>query len=325
MKDHPLVAWGRRELADTYHGLGIVLVELGEEKKGEDAFGQALALRKKLADDFPSVLQYSRELAYGYYDLCFLLWRQKKLADAETAGGQALELRKQLVARAGPIARYRRELARSYHDQGNLLRVMGRLAEAKSAWLAALPLREQLVAQFPRVADYHNELAGTLGNLANLHNVDKEFEAALPLLEQARVHLSAALEISPKNPAYRLTYRNNRQALAQSHLGLADHAGLAAAADELACSGNDPASDSYLAACCHCRPAQTLADKDGRLTAGRRRQLARVYSDRALALLRQAIKSGFRDAEQLKHNPDFAQLRTAPEFEELLAALGRDL
>ena len=177
----------------------------------------------------------------------------------------------------------------------------GRSSEAEAAYRDALALWTQLADAFPAVAQYQNGLAGTLVNLAMVHNQRREFAAALQFLEQARPHHQAALKASPKNSTCRLFYRNNLRTLAQSQRGLADHVRLAAAAEELARFGYDPANDSYLTACflCHCA---TLAGKDARLdeaTQGTGPELRRPGTDARAA----SHARGYKDAAQIEKGP----------------------
>src|SRR5262249_11766289 len=167
--------------------------------------------------------------------------------------------------------------------------------EAEAAYREALALQKQLAADFPTVSDYRNELAFTLANLGILHLQRGEYAAALSLTEQGRPHHLAALKASPRNTTYRRGYRNHLMVVAESHLGLADWARLATTADELGRFGYDPANDSYYAASflCHCA---RLADKDAQLAEARRKELARSYADQALALLRQAVAHGWKNA-----------------------------
>jgi serine/threonine protein kinase/tetratricopeptide (TPR) repeat protein len=320
LTEFPTVPQVRRELADSYHGLGIVLAELKKEAEAEKAFRQALDLRKKLADDFPKILQYRRDLAGDYKDLGYLLWRQRAYADAEAAYRQALDLEEKIVAEAGAVPKYRQELAGTCDNFGHLLRLAGRPLEAETAWRDGLAHWKQLADDCPKVADYRYGLAGTLGNLARLHKLRGQFAEAVALLEQARSHIEAALEASPKNALYRLCHRNHLLTLAQCHLHLADHGRLATTAAELARSGHDPANDNYLAACCVCSCVM-LAGKASQLTEARRKELTQTYSDQALALLRQVMASGFKDAVRLKMDPDLEPLRARQEFWELLTRL----
>lgn len=64
-----------------------------------------------------------------------------------------------------------------------------------------------------------------------------------------------------------------------------------------------------------------LAEKDTQLPAAKRRDLAHSYADRAMALLRQAVAKGYKDAAHLKKDKDLDPLRSRPDFQKLLAEL----
>jgi len=128
------------------------------------------------------------------------------------------------------------------------------------------------------------------------------------------------LKVRPKNSSYRLFYRNNVWTLAQSYLGLGDHARIAASADEMARFAYDPPNDNYLAACflSRCVP---LADKDAKLDEDKRKELKERYADRALELLRLAVARGYRNTARMKAEPDLEPLRGREDFRQLLADL----
>lgn len=128
------------------------------------------------------------------------------------------------------------------------------------------------------------------------------------------------MKVRPKNSSYRLFYRNNVWTLAQSYLGLGDHARIAASADEMARFAYDPPNDNYLAACflSRCVP---LADKDAKLDEDKRKELKERYADRALELLRLAVARGYRNTARMKAEPDLEPLRGREDFRQLLADL----
>jgi serine/threonine protein kinase/tetratricopeptide (TPR) repeat protein len=215
---------------------------------------------------------------------------------------------------------YRQELAQCYVQLGLTLNDIHRPKDAEALFKDARAIQEQLVTDFPQVPDYRNELAGTLVNLAFLHKQRREFDAAVKLLEEALPHHQAALKVNAKQPTYRQYYRNNLWNLAECRLGLADHARLAATADEFARFGYDPGNDTYSAAVFLCR-CVTLADKDAQLDEAKRKELAQSYADRALALLQQAVARGFKDAAHMRKDPALEPLRAREEFRKLLADL----
>jgi hypothetical protein len=140
------------------------------------------------------------------------------------------------------------------------------------------------------------------------------------LLEEARPHHQAALSANAKNAMYRRFYRNYLRTLAETRLGVVDHGGLATTAEELARFSSDFANDTYDAACflCHCA---VLAEKDAQLAQPKRKELAENYANRALALLRQAIAHGFKDAAHMKKDSDLEPLRLRDDFKKLVAEL----
>src|SRR5262249_28992938 len=61
-----------------------------------------------------------------------------------------------------------------------------------------------------------------------------------------------------------------------------------------------------------------LAEKDEALTGERRRALAREYANRAVELLRQAVRRGFADLADPRESPGFDALRGRDDFKRLL-------
>jgi hypothetical protein len=61
-----------------------------------------------------------------------------------------------------------------------------------------------------------------------------------------------------------------------------------------------------------------LAQKGARLSDERRKETARQYTERAIALLKQATTQGYRDAGAVRKEPAFASLKNHPDFRKLL-------
>jgi hypothetical protein len=116
---------------------------------------------------------------------------------------------------------------------------------------------------------------------------------------------------------YRTFSRNNTLTLARVLVHLGAHDEAAATADRAAQSDVEPAADLYNAACIFslCVP---VADKDSKLTEVERQKLAHDYADRAMALLREAVAKGYRDAQHLAKDDDLAPLSKRPDYQALL-------
>jgi hypothetical protein len=76
----------------------------------------------------------------------------------------------------------------------------------------------------------------------------------------------------------------------------------------------------YNAACrlALCGP---LAEKDDKLLDAKRKELAQSYGDRAMAMLRQAVKNGYKDVTHMKKDTDLDSLRQREDFQQLLREL----
>jgi hypothetical protein len=170
------------------------------------------------------------------------------------------------------------------------------------------------------VSDYANDFAGTLVNLAKSKNNAGKHTEARDLLVKARRYHEQVLAANPANPGYRRFFRNNLEELCPALLGLADHAATAAAAEELARFAYEPGPDAYNAACFTARCIPLVA-KDARVGEAQRHDLARRYADRAVELLRQAVRHGWLDAVQTRKDSDLDPLRNRDDFRELVAEL----
>jgi serine/threonine protein kinase/tetratricopeptide (TPR) repeat protein len=310
----------RQWLANSYTGLALALAALKRMPETETAFHQALEARRKLADDYPGALEYRRELANATGDFAYFLAMQKKYAAAEEPFRESLELRKAILRNAGPVPGYRHELARAYYFLGHVHSLTNRPMEAESEWQAALTLWRQLAIDSPKVPDFANGLGSTLTSLAELHNKRGEFAAAVDLLAEARAPLQAALDVRPQDREYRDSHHDYLLALGKCRLGLADHVQAATTAEELVRFAFEPAEDNYEAASLFGGCA-VLATKDAKLAEAKRKELAQDYGDRALALLRQAVERGYKDAERINKDSHLEPLRERDEFRKLLAQI----
>jgi len=200
------------------------------------------------------------------------------------------------------------------------MRGTDRLQEAETYWNDALAIRKALAADPRATPGSHHSLAVTLSYLGELRQVQKQFRLSCDLLQQAVAHHEVALKAAPRSPTYRTYYRQTRYVLAGSLVKLGDHAAAATAARQFFEIGVDPANDSYAAACLLARCA-TLAEKDSKLLPKQREQESESYANRAIELLRTALKKGFANVGRLSKDQNLDALRSRKEFKELLVQL----
>jgi hypothetical protein len=242
------------------------------------------------------------------------------LPEAEAAYADALTITRQLAADHPSSLEFREELAASHNNLGVLFRVTGRLTEAEAALANALTIKKQLAADFPNQPDRQQSLANTFANLANLCEQRQDFVSWKANLEQSLPHRRAALQANPRNSEYREYYRNNLLELGRANAWLNDRAGVVHASEEIRALGWDPPVDTYDAACslARCIP---IVQKLKQLDNAQRQAASQFYSDKAMAMLRDAVAKGWKDAARLKSDTDLDELRQREDFQQLLNEL----
>jgi hypothetical protein len=123
-------------------------------RDAEAAYADALALRKRLADDFPARPEFRQDLADGLGNLGVLLQITGRLKEAEAAHTDALTLRKQLAADFPDQSDLRNGLADSYTNLA-LLRLGQRDFKASKAHLDEAGLHHEAALRAnPRHPEY---------------------------------------------------------------------------------------------------------------------------------------------------------------------------
>jgi serine/threonine protein kinase/Tfp pilus assembly protein PilF len=355
--EFPAVPDYRRDLAAHRGNLGTVLHELGKWPEAERQYRREQSIWGGLAAEFPAVPDYRRHLAVSHNNLGALLIDVGKRPEAEEQYGQALKIQEKLVAEFPAVPAYRQDVAMSRNNLGIVFRDLGKWPEAEEQYRQALAIREKLAAEFPAVPAYQVELGGNYCNFGNLLRnagkpdeslawFDKAIRTLAAVYEQDRRLASAkqflrnshfgralafnrvrkyaeavndwdrAVELS--SPAEQPTFRAAR---AKSRLNAGQIAEAVAEVGELT---HTPAADSsgspkwsggqwYDFACVYSVASGKIADKE------------QSYADRAVELLQQAVKTGYKDAAHMKKNTDLDPLRQREDFQKLVAELeGRE-
>jgi tetratricopeptide (TPR) repeat protein len=308
----------RYHLAQTTMNLGYLHDDAKRLREAEEAYRQAVGHFDRLATEYPRTPHYLEALATTRTNLGITLAAAGKPDEAEEVYRQALKTRRQLVAQFPAVAEFRQGLATNVNNLGSLLDDTGRAAEAGGYYDEAVAIHQKLAADFPEVADHQNDAAGSLGNLAHLKLLNKDFAAARRLYESALPYHRAALTANPDHPAYRTVYRNNRWQLAETLLGLRDHAAAAESVAEFLRHATDPPHDHHTAAALLAGCVK-LAAQDERHTDVERQALTTAYGDRATAALRRAVELRAEEVVKMKTDPLLDPLRSRDDFKTLLA------
>ena len=344
--DFPNVPAFRKSLASSHNNLGRLLAGLEKRAEAEEQYRLALAIQVKLADDFPAVPAFRQDLAMSHNNLGNLLMDLGKRVEAEEQYRQALTIQENLVADFPTVAVYRQELAGSYNNLGMLLAGLGKRAEAEVQYRNALAIQEKLVADFPTVPAYQTDLGSgsylnygilvrdvgrageslgwfdkAIATLAPVHRAEPRDVRAKQFLRNSHWNRATAydslmkhgeaikdwdraIELSP--PAEQLDVRASR-AMSQLQAGIVAEA--VAEVAELTKSSKWTAGQWYDFACIYAVASGKIADKK------------QEYADRAMELLKKAVKLGYKDAAHLKTDTDLDPLREREDFKKLLAEL----
>jgi tetratricopeptide (TPR) repeat protein len=217
------------------------------------------------------------------------------------------------LARQNPsVPGYQADLADFYDQLAHVQETMAEPANAEQSYRRSREVWESLVAAHAGNSLYQSHLGATLNDLGHLREVQGRSQEALADYQEAGKHLRLAHARQPEEANIRQWLGTHYFNLArlQRELGRPAEAAAAAVARQKLWPGNGQEFYSLageLAAC-----AALSIDKPAE-----RQQ----FSDEAMQALRQAIASGYRDADKLRSDKKLDPLRQRPDFQKLQAEL----
>ncbi len=227
---------------------------------------------------------------------------------------EALRLYEGILREKGEDPEARRRVALAYCQVGAIHQRLGQPERARSDYRAALAALEPVVSNMPTTPDTRAVLVASANRLAPLLRNQGQPAEAEQLLDQTLRSLQPTLEADTRHPILRSLLQDFYTNLAETHVQLGKHAEAARAAAEL--PRLDPEGwRAYRRAAGFLARCVPLAELDTRLSENERRALARTYADRAMTWLREAIRRGLLEIDQLREAPDLAPLRLRPDFQ----------
>jgi len=304
--------------AAIHEAYAITLI--GSTREGEAAaeFRKAIDLLDELAARFPDTKDYPARAAVSRGNLAGALMKGGRLDEAEAVLRRNLEFWERLANSDPATSNNRSKLALTLDNLAHVLEKSGRKPEVEQALHRAADLRLTLTKDFPNTPWNFGRLADQLARLATFATDRGDLAEARRLLEQALAGRQAALALAPKNSEFRSATSTVYAALIENLIRLKAHEDAAKAIAELVALSPTSAPESVRAGSflVRCVP---LAAADARLTEFRRADLARAYADRAVELVREAVKRGYHDIEAVKTDHSFDVLRSRADFRDLLA------
>ena len=318
-ESHPNQPTLKRELAIALFNLGAFLSEQRKYDQVEEPYKAAQEILILLLADQP--VDTDTQAAYAACSTNFGLacWHRQQWATAEMHLKAATDMQRRLVAANShdPMHRYR--LANTLNTLGLVQLGAGRSNDAEARFKEAVAFQQQLAADHPSVPAYHSELAISLHNLADrVWDRENSIEARR-LLDLAIRHQQLARRSNPVHQEYRMWLANHYALQGDVALSVGDHAKAAESATGLATTGvkMEDAFDAagQLAQCV------ALVAKDASLTPEQKQKKADEYTEQSVKLTREAFVRGYKDADGLMKNTNFAPLQERADFRKLVAEI----
>jgi eukaryotic-like serine/threonine-protein kinase len=311
----PGAAGHRWQRARVLSNLGVLLLGAKDLSGAEAALRQAHTLLDALAEAFPSVLDYRRDRASVLNNLGLLHAALGRHEDAEAAYVAALRLQEEIVATSTAIIPDDRQRLATTRLNLGMMRLGSDTAAAEAGFREAVGVHERLLELHPDVPEYRATLGTALAALARAQWGRGDLGGARRSLEQAIAQHRSALA-SPRDRDGLTQLRTDYGSLALLLREAGDHDGIARAIERLPELFPDR-GDEYLRAAVFLVRCAEMAARDPSLTAARRAELARSYTDRAIGWLRRASDRGLLADPAELDRPEFEPLRGREDFERL--------
>jgi tetratricopeptide (TPR) repeat protein len=180
-----------RAVADAQCLIGAVYEAQGKLIEARAAFGQYLAISRKLAEQDPSNADWQRELAMALSRIGDVLQSEGNLSEAYIVYQESLAIRRRLVDQEPSNAGWQRGLAVTSSRIGGILEAQGLLRAAKAAFEDSMAILRHLTEQDPTNADWQRNLAAVHSNLGdvlesqgNLREAEASFGESLAIFRR---------------------------------------------------------------------------------------------------------------------------------------------
>jgi tetratricopeptide (TPR) repeat protein len=303
----------RMNLAASHYNLGNV-------RMTRTCFERARAIQEALVRDHPAVVSYRAALARSCGNLGVIQRTAGQWDEARRSFEQVRNLLEELVRENPNVLRFRHDLALTEINLGAWEGDFGCPDEALSRYGRARSLLEDLVRRRPESAEEREALVVTclsLGDVLNRLGRDRD---ALEVYQVASGHERSVFGGGPWSGLNRGLLIASYQKLAGAHRKLGQPAEAVSAMQELRTFWTGNPGELYDIARELARCASLV--RGGKIGCPSDQKVAfHTYAGQATDALRQAIQSGFRDAERMRMDPDLGSLHRRADFRELLGDL----
>ncbi len=350
----------QQDLAATLLDLGVLYVTTNRANLAEAPYNEARELNQRLVDAHPDLPEYADALAVTMLSLSVMYSQSGRNDQAFEANLQALNGYERLVQGHPQVVDFQLSLAQANNNLGVHLRGRSLDDQAEPYYRAACDTLQRLTESYPEVSMYALSLGVARLNTGNLLRDLGKYPDAMESYSRARQGLSGILAKESRHAVANLalTLVHGGEALTLARLGrhadaelaikaamklgleppsaelryditlvhaLADrHRAAVAEAVEVA-AAPEVTGREMLGLAAACALSADAAVRDELTPTGERSDLQSQYCLRAIEILRRAEQRGLFRApaaiDQLRQNPDFAQLHSRDDFNMLVSEM----
>ena len=176
----------RADLAEAYHSLGEINMELGSKDDALSAFEQAVAIRQRLVQADAANVHHQRALALSYSGLGRLQVLRGKPDQAIQYHQQALSILDEITRDHPADVRLKHDQARSFLNVGAARMASRSLNETLRSYQQAITILKPILAKQPEDIDALQVLAKCYFNVGLLQGMSGQLELALESYKLAR-------------------------------------------------------------------------------------------------------------------------------------------
>jgi tetratricopeptide (TPR) repeat protein len=304
--------------ATALHVRAMILQDLHQDESAKTDYEKAIELLDNLAKRFPLTIGHQTKASVSRHNLAILIEDQGQLDESERIHRLNLNFWEKLAESEPSHLDYRSKVAMTLESLAALLQKTGRDADALATLRRAALERSKIIRDLPNTPYHFGKLAESLTKSAAMATARGDLAEARRLLEESLAARRAALALAPGNAAFVKSAASVFAELSETLIRLKDHQAASKIAVELASLSGDGGREtlragSFLSRCVR------LATADPELTDTRRAELAKMYADQAVAMVRESLKKGPHDLEALRKDASFDSVRDRPDFSSLFA------
>jgi eukaryotic-like serine/threonine-protein kinase len=324
-------------LGQVLRNIAQIEFEQRQPREAIETLGRVLEIEGRLAAEDPRSVAPRIVMAKAHGLLGQVLSQQPEgLGPAMASYEQGVELLEAITREHPELADESYSLALDLSDLAFLQQMAGKLDSALKSDRRAIEILERLDRQYPGVLNYRGGLASTYNMMSDLHRRRLEPAESLAFAEKARPLLERLVAEHPEDTISRIdlskSYNNIARMRQQSGEPAEALRSFRRAIDLLEGLPELDARNSYNLACNLALCIPLIGTKEGLhdvqdpedLTKGDQLR-RRLYGDRAIDVLRKAIRGGFLNGDVLLSDPDLAAIRGRDDFQEIVKELEKQV